>query len=61
MGTLHFFLSEKNIFVSDFKTVHRMDSRYSESNKHQIWMQSEEVRVCYKWHKMKCLEKVTSK
>ena len=36
-GYFAFFLSEKNIFVSDFKTVHRIDSRYSGSNKCQIW------------------------
>ena len=36
-GYFAFFLSEKNVFVSDFKTVHRIDSRYSESNKCRIW------------------------
>ena len=41
-------LSEKIFFLSDFKIVHRIDSRYNESNRRQIWMQSEEVRVCYK-------------
>ena len=41
-------LSEKIFFLSDFKIVHRIDSRYNESNRCQIWMQSEEVRVCYK-------------
>ena len=50
-------LSEKIFFLSDFKIVHRIDSRYNESNRCQIWMQSEEVRVCYTWHKVKCLEK----
>ena len=41
-------LSEKIFFLSDFKTIHRDNSGYSECNKCQIWMQSEGVCVCYK-------------
>ena len=35
LWVLSIILYENFFFVSDFKTVHRMDSRYSESNKHQ--------------------------